>query len=95
MNDRARAIAEYNRHVDEVKAALPPERLLVFTVDQGWEPLCRFLDVPMPEGAFPNVNDRAQIKQTLAGMTRGAYAILASAAVILAAALYGAWRLLG
>jgi hypothetical protein len=95
MNDRARAVAEYKRHVEEVKAAFPPERLLVFTVDQGWEPLCRFLNVPVPEGTFPNVNDRAQIKQTIAGMTRGAYAILAIAGLIVAAVIYGAWRLLG
>jgi hypothetical protein len=95
MNDRSRAIAEYNRHIEEVKAALPPERLLVFSVDQGWEPLCRFLNVAVPAGAFPNVNDREQIKQTIAGMTRGAYAILAGAGVIAAAAIYGVWRLLG
>jgi Sulfotransferase domain len=85
MNDRAKAIAFYHQHLEEVKAAVPPERLLVFSVDQGWEPLCAFLGVPVPKEPFPNVNDRAAIKKTIAGMTRGAYAILGMGA--LAAAL--------
>lgn len=76
MADRAAAIAEYHRHVEAVRAAVPPERLLVFSADQGWEPLCRFLEVPVPDEPFPNVNDRAQIKTTIAGITRGAYRIV-------------------
>lgn len=80
MNDRAAAIAEYHRHVQEVEAAVPPERLLVFSVDQGWEPLCAFLGVPAPDTPFPNVNDRQQIKKTIADMTKGAYTITAGAA---------------
>ena len=95
MDDRARAIAQYNQHVADVKAAVPPERLLVYSVDQGWEPLCRFLGVPAPATPFPNVNDRAEIKKTLAGMTKGAYVILAGVAVIALAIIYGVVSLLG
>ena len=37
---------------------MPAEKLLVFDVKEGWEPLCRFLNVPVPEGQeFPHVND--------------------------------------
>lgn len=93
MGDRARAIAHYERHVEEVKSAIPAERLLVYSVDQGWEPLCRFLGAPLPDGAFPNVNDRAAIKKTLRDMTRGACGILAVAALVAAGLLYGAVRL--
>ncbi|HYW90906.1 MAG TPA: sulfotransferase [Gammaproteobacteria bacterium] len=84
MQDRERAIAHYRRHVEEVKAAVPDHRLLVYSVDQGWGPLCRFLGVPQPETPFPNVNDRAAIKQTIREMTRGAYGILAAGAGVVA-----------
>lgn len=89
MNDREKAIAHYHRHIDDVKAAVPPEQLLVFSVDQGWEPLCTFLGVPVPDTAFPNVNDRAAIKQTIRGMTRGAYVILGAALLALSGLAYG------
>jgi hypothetical protein len=92
MNDRAKAIAHYNAHIEEVKAAVPPEKLLIFSADQGWEPLCRFLGVPAPEGAFPNVNDRAQIKTMIAQMTRGAYFILAGLAAAAALLAYAAYH---
>ena len=36
---------------------MPPERLLVYEVKEGWEPLCRFLGVPVPQTPFPHVND--------------------------------------
>ena len=94
MADRARAIAHYKQHIEDVKAAVPPERLLIFTADQGWEPLCNFLGVPVPESAFPNVNDRADIKKMLRQMTRGAYVIAGGLGVLAAGLLYSIWRLL-
>ncbi len=48
----------YNKWVAEVKALVPPERLLVFEAKQGWEPLCRFLDLPVPKDEpYPATND--------------------------------------
>lgn len=32
---------------------MPPDRLLVFNVKEGWEPLCRFLGVPVPQQPWP------------------------------------------
>ncbi len=49
-------IARYSRHIDEVKATVPAERLLVYSVTEGWEPLCRFLGHPIPEIPFPHAN---------------------------------------
>jgi hypothetical protein len=94
LDDRAKAVAHYRQHIEDVKAAVPPEKLLIFSVDQGWEPLCKFLSVPVPATPFPNVNDRAAVKKFVAKMTRDAYLILAAGAVILAALLYCAARLL-
>lgn len=89
MPDRAKAVADYERHAAEVKARVPPEKLLVYSVDQGWEPLCRFLDVPVPSVPFPKANDRAAFKRMIGLLDCGAYAILAAIAIAAAGAVYG------
>lgn len=65
--DRDAAIAALRRRVEEVKAEIPPARLLVFDAAEGWGPLCRFLGVPVPEGPFPRVNSTEQFWQMRAG----------------------------
>lgn len=93
MNEREKAIAHYNEHIAEVKAAVPPDQLLVFSADQGWKPLCDFLDVPVPDSEFPKVNDRAETKKRLVGMARGAYVILALGVVAVAGLVYAIVRI--
>lgn len=62
FDDREHAIEIFNQHLEAVKRIVPPERLLVFDVREGWEPLCAFLEVPIPEGLpFPHANDRRKI----------------------------------
>lgn len=56
--DRERSIAAYRRNNEKVRATVPADKLLVFTPTDGWEPLCRFLDVPTPGTAFPRSNAR-------------------------------------
>lgn len=55
-------IAAFERHNAEVKRRIPADRLLVFEVAQGWEPLCAHLGVPVPDHPFPRVNDREEFK---------------------------------
>lgn len=93
MNDRNKAIAHYHQHIADVQAGVPAEQLLVYSADQGWKPLCEFLGVAEPTSEFPNVNDRAAIKQTIKGMTRGAYVILGLATLALSGLAYGLARL--
>ncbi len=50
FEDKAYAETVWNAHIEEVKSTLPADRLLVFEVKDGWEPLCAFLDKPVPEG---------------------------------------------
>ncbi|MBF8189633.1 sulfotransferase family protein [Nonomuraea sp. K274] len=70
--DEEVAVAAFERHVAAVKEALPQERLLVFDVREGWEPLCRFLDVPVPDGEpFPHLNDAKSMQQMLAKLMAG------------------------
>lgn len=45
-------------HYNEVRSLVPKENLLEFKVQDGWEPLCKFLGQPIPMGSkFPNTND--------------------------------------
>ena len=48
------------RHNREVEDNVPPERLLVWSVEEGWERMCEFLEVPVPQQPFPHVNDRTE-----------------------------------
>ncbi len=91
MHDRAKAMARYEAYVDEVKAAVAPDRLLIFRVTDGWGPLCRFLGVPEPQEPFPNLNDREHIKQTIRELIRGCYVTLAAYVAGGALVLGGLW----
>lgn len=62
FEDRAFAIDVYQRHIEEVQKTIPSERLLVYEVKQGWEPLCAFVGRPVPEIAFPHVNSREEFQ---------------------------------
>lgn len=55
-HDRDYMIDRFNSWNEEVKATVPADRLLVFEAVQGWEPLCEFLDVPVPDEPFPRSN---------------------------------------
>jgi hypothetical protein len=70
FEDKAYAIELFEQHNAQVKASLPAEKLLVFDVKQGWEPLCRFLGVPAPDKPFPRLNDteffRARVNENMA-----------------------------
>jgi hypothetical protein len=66
-DDREGVLAAYRRREAKVRAEIPPGRLLVFDVAEGWEPLCRFLGVPMPDEPFPKVNSGEEFWAPLGG----------------------------
>lgn len=87
--DRARAIEVYLQHVETVRRTVPSERLLVLETGQGWEPLCRFLDRPVPAGEpYPRLNDRRLFRRILVALRIAAWAVplalVAAAATLLA-----------
>jgi len=57
FDDKDFAIGVYQAHNEAVKSEVPADRLLVYDVKQGWEPLCEFLGVPVPDGPMPHLND--------------------------------------
>jgi hypothetical protein len=72
---------------------VPPERLIVYEVKEGWGPLCAFLGVPIPEGKpFPHLNDAQEFRSRIRRM---AFVVRAVAyAVLWAVALFLAWAVM-
>ena len=58
IHERAFMTDYFRQHTDAVKAAIAPERLLVYEAGEGWERLCAFLGVPIPDTPFPKANTR-------------------------------------
>jgi Sulfotransferase domain len=50
-------------HIDWLKRIVPSERLCFFDVKDGWEPLCKILNVPVPDEPFPIINEKAAMKE--------------------------------
>ena len=60
ITDRDHVISVYNTHNKEVMATVPKERLLVHQLGEGWEPLCNWLNVPIPETDYPKRNSQEE-----------------------------------
>lgn len=55
--------AGYERWNDDVRASVPPQRLIVWRPRDGWKPLCDGFDVPIPDVPFPHVNSADEFVQ--------------------------------
>ncbi|XP_076811982.1 uncharacterized protein LOC143458956 [Clavelina lepadiformis] len=53
------------RHNNFVRTSVPSSQLLEFDVKEGWKPLCKFLDKPVPDQPFPCEN-QAGCKRNIA-----------------------------
>lgn len=60
-------IEQMHAHNEEVQRVVPAERLLVWEVTDGWEPLCEFLELDVPDGPLPHANDRDTFLQRVIG----------------------------
>ncbi|HEY9038101.1 MAG TPA: sulfotransferase [Roseovarius sp.] len=69
--DRETSITAYRRNNEKVRATIPAGRLLIFTPSEGWEPLCGFLDVPVPATEFPRSNARDEFWAHFGGEPTG------------------------
>lgn len=67
--DKAYMIEFYNKWIEDVKNTVPADKLIVFEVKDGWEPLCAFLNKPVPSIPFPKVNDTAEFNSRTKKMT--------------------------
>ncbi|NNF32423.1 MAG: hypothetical protein HKN66_13600 [Flavobacteriaceae bacterium] len=58
--DRDGLIKGFIAHNEAVRETIPDDQLLIFQVKDGWEPLCKFLNVPVPNKPFPRTNNREE-----------------------------------
>ena len=71
LDDKDHVISVFEAHNQDVIGSLPDDQLLVFEAAQGWEPLCEFLGVAVPDGPYPKTNTtedfQAMMQQRAAG----------------------------
>jgi hypothetical protein len=68
MHDKDKLIQVYEHHNEAVQREIAPDRLLVYEVSHGWQPLCDFLEVPVPPEPMPRVNTTDEFQQQVAAM---------------------------
>lgn len=66
MQDKAFVIDQYLAHNQAVRDNVPAECLLEFDPGDGWEPLCEFLDRPIPDEPYPRTNTTEEFQQRMA-----------------------------
>jgi hypothetical protein len=65
--DEETSVELFERHVENVRSALPEDRLLVFQASDGWAPLCEFLGVEAPvDEPYPHLNDAKTLQRIFA-----------------------------
>ncbi|MBT6093884.1 MAG: sulfotransferase family protein [Rhodospirillaceae bacterium] len=62
LDDRDHAMSVYRDFMAEVQRTIAPERLLAYRVGDGWEPLCAFLGVDVPDEPFPMTNTSSEFR---------------------------------
>ena len=88
FEDRAFAIDVFNRHNEQVRRDIPADRLLVYEISQGWEPLCAVPRVARARGeAVPAPQRRRRVPRRIEHGARIVrtigYAALGAAALVL------------
>jgi hypothetical protein len=63
--DEASAKAAYRRHIQQVRSSVPRARLVEWRPGDGWEPICKALDLRVPDDPFPHVNTTAEFRSRL------------------------------
>lgn len=67
LDDKPNALAAYEANVARVHAKVPAERLIVFDPNDGWQPLCRALGVPVPDVPYPRINTTQEFTERWLG----------------------------
>ena len=74
--------------MENVKNYVPKDRLLVFDVKEGWNPLCKFLEVPVPNAPFPWENDTAELRGRFNKVRWASYLIIVGLTVLSASSVF-------
>ncbi len=64
--NKAGATDAYERHSEEVRRAVPPDRLIDWRPGDGWPPICAPLGIAVPEDPFPHENTTSDFRARIA-----------------------------
>ena len=67
LDDKATVLAAYQQNIDRIYREVPRDRLIVFDLADGWEPLCEALGEPVPKVPYPRVNTTEEFEQRWRG----------------------------
>ena len=71
IESREKSISAYLQHNAQVENTAPSNRLLKWQPEEGWEPLCKKLDIEIPKDSFPHLNSTEDFKNRAAGSATG------------------------
>ena len=74
----------YEHWITEVKQNVPAEKLLIHSAKEGWEPICDFLDLPVPDVSYPNIGDARQMKNEHKMHLATSYALFVGLPILIA-----------
>ena len=63
IDDLEHATSVFQKHIETVKRTIPEQRLLVYEPGEGWERLCAFLEVSIPDEPFPKANTSEEFRE--------------------------------
>ena len=62
LSNKDACITAFFAHNEEVRRTVPADRLVEWSAEQGWEPLCKALNLPVPEQSFPRTNSKEEFR---------------------------------
>jgi hypothetical protein len=65
--DKQHVLDVYRQNSTDVKREVPKGKLLVYDAPEGWGPLCKFLDVPVPDAPYPLTNTTEEFRARASG----------------------------
>ena len=65
LTDKGACVAAYEKHNEEARRSAPANRFLEWQPGDGWEPLCKALNLPVPNEPFPHVNSKEEFLERL------------------------------
>ncbi|MBT8257500.1 MAG: sulfotransferase family protein [Bacteroidia bacterium] len=71
FGDKEYARKFWEGHIEDVKASVPADNLLIYDVRDGWGPLCAFLGVAEPADPLPHLNKKENFKEMLPKLMKG------------------------
>ncbi|SAM02559.1 hypothetical protein [Absidia glauca] len=68
--DEAFMCRYFEEHIEKVKRTIPADRLLIYEIGSGWEPLCKFLGKDVPNEPYPSTNNQDSFEKTFETLTK-------------------------